>query len=374
MNNREQPPVNKHRQQIQVTPMADSASTSEVQVLIVDDDDAIRDLLKHGIKHFGFDCLAVGSGREALEVLAEHPIDVVVSDINMPGMNGLELIQRIKPKYACDVMMMTGLVKDFTYEEIIGRGASDFIQKPVRIPEFIARLKRIIAERATRTERNQALVEIQRNLDKFKRAMDGIVQAMSLTVEMRDPYTAGHQERVAQLASAIASEMELPQDRIYGLKMAAIIHDLGKITVPAEILCKPGKLLPLEYELIKNHVQAGYDILKKIEFPWPLAEFIYQHHERMDGSGYPNGVAGEDIHLEARIIAVSDVFETIASHRPYRPSLGVNHAIEEIKANLGRLYDPVVAEACLHLVQEEGFSFGKRKSPTTPLRHSVKAL
>jgi putative two-component system response regulator len=354
--------------------MVKNASPSEVQVLIVDDDDAIRDLLKHGINHFGIDCRAVGSGRAALEVLAKHPIDVVVSDINMPGMNGLELIQRIKSKYACDVMMMTGLVKDFTYEEIIGRGASDFIQKPVRIPEFIARLKRIIAERATRSERNQALVEIQRNLDKFKRAMDGIVQAMSLTVEMRDPYTAGHQERVGQLATAIASELELPQDRIYGLRMAASIHDIGKITVPTEILCKPGKLLPLEYELIKNHVQAGYDILKKIEFPWPLAEFIYQHHERMDGSGYPNGVAGEDIHLEARIIAVSDVFETIASHRPYRPSLGVNHAIEEIKANLGRLYDPVVAEACLYVVQEKAFSFGKRKSPASPPLHSVKAL
>jgi response regulator RpfG family c-di-GMP phosphodiesterase len=354
--------------------MADNASPSEVQVLIVDDDDAIRDLLKHGIKHFGIDCLAVGSGQEALEVLAKHPIDVVVSDINMPGMNGLELIQRIKPKYTCDMMMMTGLVKDFTYEEIIGKGASDFIQKPVRIPEFIARLKRIIAERATRSERNQALIEIQRNLEKFKRAMDGIVQAMSLAVEMRDPYTAGHQERVAQLACAIASEMELPQDRIYGLRMAASIHDLGKITVPAEILCKPGKLMPLEYELIKHHVQAGYDILKKIEFPWPLAEFIYQHHERLDGSGYPNGKIGEEIHLEARIIAVSDVFETIASHRPYRPSLGVNHAIEEIKANLGRLYDPMVADACLNVVQEKDFSFGKRKSPTTPHLHRVKAL
>jgi putative two-component system response regulator len=354
--------------------MANNTPTSDIQILIVDDDDAIRDLLKHGLKHFGFDCLAVESGQAALAILAERPIDVVVSDINMPGMNGLELIQRIKPGYDCDVMMMTGLVKDFTYEEIIGRGASDFIQKPVRIQEFIARLKRIIAERATRAERNQALIEIQRNLDRFKRAMDGIIQAMSLTVELRDPYTAGHQERVAQLACAIATEMELPQDRIYGLRMASIIHDLGKITIPAEILCKPGKLLPLEYELIKNHVQAGYDILKKIEFPWPLAEIIYQHHERMDGSGYPNSLVGEEIHLEARIIAVADVFETIASHRPYRPSLGVNRAIEEIKANLGRLYDPVVADACLYVILEKGFTFGKRKSKATSPLYSVEAL
>jgi putative nucleotidyltransferase with HDIG domain len=179
---------------------------------------------------------------------------------------------------------------------------------------------------------------------------------------------------VAQLACAIATAMGLPQDRIYGLRMAAIIHDLGKITIPAEILCKPGKLLPLEYELIKNHVQAGYDILRKIEFPWPLAKIIYQHHERTDGSGYPNGVSGEAIQLEARIIAVSDVFETISSHRPYRPSLGVNRALEEIDANAGRLYDASVAEACLRIVREQNFAFGKRKAPTTPLLHSVEAL
>jgi putative two-component system response regulator len=355
--------------------MDDTAQTSEVQILIVDDDEAIRDVLVHGIQHFGIDCLSVGSGADALDVLASRPIDVVITDINMPGMNGLELIRRIKERYDCDVMMMTGLVQAFTYEEIVGRGASDFIQKPVRLPEFIARLKRVMGERETRAERNQALTELQRNLDKFKRAMDGIVQAMSLTVEMRDPYTAGHQERVSQLACAIAGEMNLPQDRIYGLRMAAIIHDLGKITIPAEILCKPGKLLPLEYELIKNHVQAGYDILKKIEFPWPLAEIIYQHHERMDGSGYPNAVAGEKIYLEARIIAVSDVFETIASHRPYRPSLGVNRAIEEIQTNAGRLYDAAVAKACLHQIQEKGFDFGKRKRrPVTVPTHSVKAL
>ena len=354
--------------------MVDKQAPSDVQVLIVDDDESIREVLLHGIRHYGFACRAAESGPAALEILASTPIDVVISDINMPGMNGLELIGHIKERHDCDVMMMTGLVKDFTYEEIIGKGASDFIQKPIRILEFIARLKRILAERETRAERNQALTEVQRNLDKFKRAMDGIVQAISLTLEMRDPYTAGHQERVAQLACAIANDMGLPQDRIYGLRMAAIIHDLGKITIPAEILCKPGKLLPLEYELIKNHVQAGYDILKKIEFPWPLAEIIYQHHERMDGSGYPNGVNGAAIRLEARIIAVSDVFETIASHRPYRPSLGVNCALEEIDANAGRLYDPAVAEACLRIVQEKDFAFGKRKRPETPLVHSVEAL
>ncbi len=256
---------------------------------------------------------------------------------------------------------MTGYIEDFTYEEIIGRGASDFIQKPVRISEFIARLKRVLFERETLAQRDKAAESLRLNLEKFQRAMDGIIHAISLTVELRDPYTAGHQQRVSDLAAAIARDMGLSADRIYGLRMASNIHDLGKITIPSEILCKPGNLGPLEYELIKNHVQAGYDILKKIEFPWPLAEIILQHHERMDGSGYPHGLQGEEILLEARIFAVADVFETMSSHRPYRPSLGLDRAIDELLQNKGRLYDAVVAETCLNLIIEKRFSFeGKR--------------
>jgi putative nucleotidyltransferase with HDIG domain len=197
---------------------------------------------------------------------------------------------------------------------------------------------------------------------------------MSLTVEMKDPYTAGHQQRVADLACAIALEMGLSEDRLYGLRMAGVIHDLGKIIVPSEILCKPGNLTGLEYELIKSHVQAGYDILKKIQFPWPLADIILQHHERMDGSGYPNGLMGDEIILEACIISVADVFETISSHRPYRPSLGLGKAVEEIVRNKGVLYHPVVAEICLQLIQEKRFlfqdiqgSFSQIKTPAATL-------
>jgi HD-GYP domain-containing protein (c-di-GMP phosphodiesterase class II) len=174
---------------------------------------------------------------------------------------------------------------------------------------------------------------------------------------MRDPYTAGHQQRVADLACAIAEAMALPDDEIYGLRMASVIHDLGKIMIPSEILSKPGQLNPLEYELIKNHVQAGYDILKSIEFPWPLADIILQHHERMDGSGYPNGLKGDEIMLAARILSVSDVFETIASHRPYRPSLGLPFALNELRENRGKLYDNQVVDVCLSLVEDGTFEF-----------------
>jgi putative two-component system response regulator len=201
------------------------------------------------------------------------------------------------------------------------------------------------------------LNDVKLNLEKLRKAMDGIVEAISVTVEMRDPYTAGHQKRVAELACAIARDMQLSEDEIYGLHMASVIHDLGKITVPAEILSKPGQLSGLEYELIKSHVQAGYDILKQIDFPWPLADIILQHHERMDGSGYPNGLKQEEILLTSRILSVSDVFETIASHRPYRPSLGLQRAVDEIRENRGRLYDSRVADVCLALIEEDRFRF-----------------
>ena len=245
----------------------------------------------------------------------------------------------------------------------------------MRIAEFVARLKRVLAERRTLSQRNRAVDELQLNLNKLRRAMDGIVHAMSVAVELRDPYTAGHQQRVSNLACAIARSLGLSEDRIDGLRMASIIHDLGKLTIPAEILCKPGRLSNLEYELIKNHVQAGYDILKRIEFPWPLAEIILQHHERLDGSGYPHGLSGDAIVLEARIIAVSDVFETIASHRPYRPSLGVNKAIDELRLNKGKLYDPLVVETCLELFETRQFSFEKSQKKSTPVaEHQLQTL
>ena len=343
--------------------MGRNSAGEPAHILIVDDDPDIRNIFKEGIQYSGYECLTANGANEALEILHQQRVDVVVSDINMPEMNGLELIKIIKERHDCDVIIMTGYIEDFTYEEIIGRGASDFIQKPVRISEFIARLKRVLFERETLAERDKAAESLRLNLEKFQRAMDGIIHAISLTVELRDPYTAGHQQRVSDLAAAIARDMGLSADRIYGLRMASNIHDLGKITIPSEILCKPGHLGPLEYELIKNHVQAGYDILKKIEFPWPLADIILQHHERMDGSGYPNALKGDRILLEARILAVADVFETMSSHRPYRPSLGLDRAIDELLRNKGRLYDAAVAETCLNLIIEKRFSFeGKRGS------------
>ena len=182
-----------------------------------------------------------------------------------------------------------------------------------------------------------------------------MIQAIALTVETRDPYTAGHQRRVAELSFAIAQEMGLPAEKINGLRMAAMIHDLGKISVPAEILSKPAKLSDIEFSLIKVHAEVGYGILKDIDFPWPVARMVLEHHERMNGSGYPNKLTGENLLIESRIMAVADVVEAIASFRPYRPPFGIEVALDEIEKNKGILYDPEVVDACLRLFKEKGY-------------------
>ena len=187
-----------------------------------------------------------------------------------------------------------------------------------------------------------------------QKAVAGTIYAMARIVESRDPYTAGHQQGVARLAVAIGREMGLEQEQVNGLMMAALIHDLGKINVPAEILAKPTKLTPLEFSLIQTHSQSGYEILKEIEFPWPVAQMVLEHHERFDGSGYPQGLRGEAILLEARILAVADVVEAMASHRPYRPALGIEAALEEVRAKRGTAFDERVADACLTLFLEKG--------------------
>jgi putative nucleotidyltransferase with HDIG domain len=178
---------------------------------------------------------------------------------------------------------------------------------------------------------------------------------MVSAVEVRDPYTAGHQLRSADLARAIATEMGLPQKKVDGIRMAGSIHDIGKLSIPAEILSKPIKLTNLEFSLIKEHSRSGYEMLKDVESPWPLAEIVYQHHERMDGSGYPRNLKGDDILMEARIMAVADVVEAMASHRPYRAGLGIDAALSEIEKNRGIFYDDAVADACLRLFREKGY-------------------
>lgn len=207
----------------------------------------------------------------------------------------------------------------------------------------------------TRNERDRALKEREQYAERLRTSLEDALQAIAATVEMRDPYTAGHQRRVAQLAVTIARELGLQEEKVHGIHLASIVHDLGKIHIPAEILSKPAKLSEIEFSLIKTHPQYGYDILAAIDFPWPIAQTVLQHHERLDGSGYPNGLKGDQIHPEARILAVSDVVEAMSSHRPYRPGLGIEAALEEIERYRGVRYDADAVDACIRLFRERQY-------------------
>ncbi len=208
-----------------------------------------------------------------------------------------------------------------------------------------------------RVEHERLQEEHLKTAERLKETLSDTIRAVALTVEKRDPYTAGHQNKVADLCVAIGTELGLPEDRIEGMRLGATIHDIGKIYVPAEILNRPGRLTPAEFEIIKSHPQIGYEIVKDVKFPWPVAETIRQHHEHLDGSGYPRALKGEAIILEARILAVADTVEAMASHRPYRPAHGVEAALVELERHRGDWYDPAVVDACLKLFREKRFAF-----------------
>ncbi len=208
---------------------------------------------------------------------------------------------------------------------------------------------------------------LQNSLDRLERSLEGTFKAMAMTLELRDPYMAGHQIRVSGLAVALAQEMSLPWEKIEGLRLAGLIHDIGKIATPAEIMAKPRRLSKSEFQLVKDHPRVGYEMVKDIAFPWPVAHIILQHHERLDGSGYPEGLAGDAVLPEARILAVADVVEAVCSLRPYRPALGIEKALEEIRKGRGLRYDARVVDVCIRLFREGRFSF-KRESEAPALQ------
>ena len=207
------------------------------------------------------------------------------------------------------------------------------------------------------TSRIKVEEKLRRNYKKLQRILDGTVNALASVVEKRDPYTAGHQRRVSLLCCAIAGELGLPDEQIEGIRIASLLHDIGKLHVPAEILNKPGQLSEVEMKIVKTHPQVGYEILAEVEFSWPVSKIVLQHHERVKGYGYPHGLTGDDICLEGKILGVADVVEAMVSHRPYRPARSIDEALEEITQNAGTLYDPEVASICVKLFREKKFQF-----------------
>ena len=247
--------------------------------------------------------------------------------------------------------------KAFMSEERTKLSGKEWITETRKIPVFKDRhVVNVITVIHNITEHKQAELEVKRSYQQLQETFIATVNALASTVEMKDPYTAGHQRWTTHLACAIAAEMGLAQERIEGIRMAGLIHDIGKINIPVEILSKPGHLSEVEYDMIKDHPQVGCNIVREIKFPWPVAEIVFQHHERFDGSGYPQGLRGDAIILEARILAVADTVEAMASHRPYRVAHGIDMALTEISQNRGELFDPQVVDCCLR-VFKKGFRF-----------------
>ena len=380
------------------------SDNNRYRILVVDDDSTILELYQRILNptsplpflpNFEITCCcqgddAVNSVKRSTDENA--PYAVAFLDLNMPpGPDGqwtAKEIHRLDP--SINIVVVTGYRTAPSGEVANRANISDkllYLQKPFHNQEIIqfatalsakwkaerqlmvlhSDLEALVEKRTAELVQSNKLLkieidnrkrmqlEIQHSFENLKKVMDSTVQAITTTIEKRDPYTSGHQQRVADLSRAITREIGFSENEIEGIYIAAAIHDIGKISIPAEILSKPVQLSDIEIRLIQAHSETGYDILKGIKFPWPIAEIVLQHHERLNGSGYPQGLAGDDILMAARIIGVADVVETMASHRPYRPSMGIDKALEEITQNKGVLYEPLIVDACLKIFNNKEF-------------------
>ena len=334
-----------------------SYEQQKAAVMVIDDDDSVLKTTTLILEEEGYQIDAFSTGKEAIDIFNKD-IHAVVLDINMPDMTGLQVFKEIKsinPYVPIIFHTGTAAMRDERRDLRRQFRPHAYVQKgdPEQLMDTVVSAVesyRIIVRNVKLSE--SLYKELKKSTDKIKTNIEGTIHAMAMTVEMRDPYTAGHQRQVADLASAIAEKMGISREQIDSIHLAGTIHDIGKMQVPTEILSKCGKLTELEFDMIKTHSQAGYDILKTIEFQWPIAEFVLQHHERMDGSGYPSGLKAESILIEARILSVADVVDAIVPHRPYRSALGIEKAQEEIFDNRGIVYDSDVVDACLSIISE----------------------
>ena len=373
-----------------------------MRVLVVDDHEENRRFISMLLTGRGHSTVTAVDGEDGLQQLQSGTFDLIVSDILMPIMDGFRFIEHVradKKFREITFAFFTGTYLDKKDEELaFSLGADAFLHKPIDPEELARSLEEIaISKKSVRRSRkagwdkeeplrlyNESMVhklqkkmadlereilhrkqveearkkaedDLRQALDVASETLEGAINALALMSELRDPYTAGHQRMVSVLATAIGKELGLPDDQLQGLRVAALVHDVGKVYVPSEILSKPGKLSELEMGLARAHAEASYEIVKPIVFPWPVGEMILQHHERMDGSGYPKGLSGDQISIEARILAVADTVEAMTSHRPYRPALGLEKALDEILSGRGTKYDVQVVDNCVQLFREKGF-------------------
>jgi putative nucleotidyltransferase with HDIG domain len=359
-------------------------------ILIVDDDNSILNAFKRILADGDYEIHTASNGLEGLNKLhtAQRPYSLIISDQRMPEMNGVQFFTQAKDIFPDAVrILLTGYADTGAVTDAINKGGVHlYFTKPWHEEELLLHIKQSFSkveilqenkrlielinnkndellklnktlEKRTKDKTDDLLAQAERLKESYKKSqiiLDGIVKTLSKLIETRDPYTSGHEDQVAKIACKIANEMKLTEEQIAAIHVSATLHDIGKISVPSEILTKPGRLSNLEREIIKTHCKVANDILINIEFPYPVAEIIYQHHERIDGSGYPRGLKGDQIAIEARIIGAADVMDAMASYRPYRPALGVDAAIEEIVKFRGITYDPAVVDACLKIFKNTG--------------------
>lgn len=344
----------------------DFESSLAAQILIIDDHEQRCTRTSEMLRHCGWLNLHVTKDvSEGVKRLEKLHTDLIVCSIDKLDQSAIETFQEIARKNSdVALLLITELENKTVADKVVLLGAQGYLTHPFT-PDALSNnvflaLKGKQAEKKASQQKDamnrvfqRKNVVLKRAVDELYETMEGIVSAIAKTVEARDPYTAGHQDRVSHLSVLIAEKLGWDSKRIKGLSIAAQVHDIGKISIPAEILSKPGEILFHEFEFIKSHCLVGYDILRSLRLQWPIADMVYQHHEKIDGSGYPNGLHGHEILDEAKIICVADVIEAMASHRPYRAALGIDTAIDEIQSNKGVHYDADIVDACLEVIVKD---------------------
>lgn len=356
---------------------------AKAHILAVDDDQSGRYLLETIFKSADYEVVTAPDGLAALELAKYDPPDLVITDILMPRMDGYQLCREWKADPDLAPVPFVFYTANYANEDdetfALSLGAEKFLRKPMPPQELLETVERLLDGSGTPTNTHRPpvpedetrvlkaynarlvskleaqLIELTEANTALRDIVSGTVSAIGKLTEARDPYTSGHQERVAAIATAIAVRLGHDAEFCEGIRVAGLVHDVGKIYVPAEILTKPRRLTDAEFAIIREHPRVGYEILKDVKFPWPIAEYVVQHHERLDGTGYPDGLADDEISMGARILAVADVVEAMSSHRPYKTAAGHDKALDEIRQNAGRLYDADVVSACLEMFASGDF-------------------
>ena len=339
-----------------------------VPILVVDDESAITKMITHTLNRSGYACMSAGNANEALDLLTENPFDVVITDVRMPGMSGVDLLKTIKAKYNTDVMVMTGFTEEYDYESVIMAGASDFIHKPVSFRELIIRLKRVLRLRYLMIEREQINRKLEENVEQLVKYasqlesahqdlqyayLDTINRLVAAT-EYKDEDTGDHIVRISRYCTLIAEKLGLPRETVELIQFASPMHDIGKIGIPDHILLKPDRLTKEEFDIVKTHTTIGASILEnaKADVLKLSHEIALSHHEKYNGNGYPGGLSGEDIPISGRIVAIADTFDALTSTRPYKDPYPFDVAVDIILSEKGQHFDPDIVDVFIGSIEE----------------------